>query len=652
MQKKLVILVANIILFANMHHIFSMESGSVINFAKRSGMQTLQSMQPHLYLPEVVTGKHLFDAHISHHRVLNNQINSNEMLNQFKSEALEYSGKIDKNLERIKIIQEKVKQLKAIEIKIKNLRQVIYNPENNIEMPKVPKDETGTMIYDQIYDPDDMSCGFIADKFPSTSNPLMDAVFKKIALERQLKEEQQKLKEEIKINRQANNENIRPEKQWKQYLFNQKYKEKKEGWVNRFNKGVINKGYSYIYNGLSVLNGGVKAGEIRRKDIYRPKGVGKDADVIIMVVIHGTTSHEESGFYDDTNPIEKNYQYFKRCGEKRAEKENKILHLLSFQWNGALQEEEGRQLASEALAKILDKKIDKYPNAFIWCLGHSHGCTMISNMTHKLEEIRTNNGKLGKSINSLTYFACPIRPDEPFNQPINFDNLIYLHGPNDWTTRLGRIPEKVLYPTLKTVRVGAVQGASFVVGVTSQRLKSLDLAMNAKSAAILGGVIVTMAIGGTLVALPLASTLMNRPLNHSNIFPNQADKKMIGIQIGLDGKSLKHKEVTDVIQFLPEIEERLEKHYPGHIANNALFRFEGNSKKFENSPEESFVLWLDNINKRYGENIDEKGNLITSAQIIGNQDINNNNIVLFDLDSEKEFSRQQEEISKTLNKKA
>ena len=343
--------------------------------------------------------------------------------------------------------------------------------------------------------------------------------------------------------------------------------EKKGNWVVSLKKASfdgeedINQFLPRIYNeperpisyksDNNNQHGFSKYGYIRRRDFYQPHNYSPfTKHKVVVIVVHGTWGGATPDFYDDQNPNNLSYRHIKRYAASLGEQDQAEVILESFQWQGKL-EEVNRENAAFCLKEHIN---EHYPNEKVFIITHSHGGNVVSQVTHCLD----------KPVNTLVYFACPIRLDHAFNRPhhTKYKNLIYFHSDPDMISFGGRLREE----PLKTDWALAASGAAVfgAIGSLSNHEYRFPLVCGAS----------------TLGVVAAFKEDLEKIIKQESTFPAYPGKTMIGIHVLFNGRGVGHSsmdswimgsnEIMNVSKYLPELMEALKKNYSHCFGKAAL----------------------------------------------------------------------------------
>jgi len=149
---------------------------------------------------------------------------------------------------------------------------------------------------------------------------------------------------------------------------------------------------------------------------------------ILVLTIHGT------GFsaIEDSGPLNRNYhdcttsgftgimkfarEYLLKYNKQNPKNKKRIVHLVSFEWNGKLSDTFSRKPAAEQLAEYIEGWHYKYSPLAI--VAHSHGCTIASLLTYLLSIPKINDSIYKKR-----------EKEEIFLYKARVDSLVYLNPP-------------------------------------------------------------------------------------------------------------------------------------------------------------------------------------------------------------------------------
>lgn len=217
----------------------------------------------------------------------------------------------------------------------------------------------------------------------------------------------------------------------------------------------------------------------------------------VFVIVHGTGISGESGcynkdYYDLQSPQFQSFmnyakEYVEQYNSTKELHEQKILHLISFEWNGNLLDTTSRKPAGLRLAQYLESW--NYRNSKIVCIAHSHGCNVVNFASHELRNLKKKNsyGLYKGRIKELVFFAPPCRqiiPEEDRSSIINplgkmydlcndafstkltnYNQLFVFHSPADHVVELGSVD--ALTSTLVLSTVGTV---GYYAGKTAKKV--------------------------------------------------------------------------------------------------------------------------------------------------------------------------------------
>lgn len=294
-----------------------------------------------------------------------------------------------------------------------------------------------------------------------------------------------------------------------------------------------------------------KYGYIRRRDFYQPHNYSPfTKHKVVVIVVHGTWGDKTPDFYDDQNPNNLSYRHIKRYAASLGEQDQAEVILESFQWQGKL-EEVNRENAAFCLKEHIN---EHYPNEKVFIITHSHGGNVVSQVTHCLD----------KPVNTLVYFACPIRLDHAFNRPhhTKYKNLIYFHSDPDMISFLGRLREE----PLKTDWALAASGAAACGAIGS--LSNYEYRFPVVCGA------------STLGTAFVFKKDLEKIIKQESTFPEYPGKTMIGIHVLFNGRGVGHSsidsymmgsnEIMNVTKYLPELMAELKNKYSHCFGKAAL----------------------------------------------------------------------------------
>ncbi len=344
-------------------------------------------------------------------------------------------------------------------------------------------------------------------------------------------------------------------------------------------------------------------GKLRRLDTYIPHNMNNesisDKDTVAWIVMHGTFGSGTEGYFKDKGVDERNqnYRHMKRAAAWYAFTHKKRVDLLSYKWTGATSQDHRSHIA-----KIVAEQLNtEYKDSDIVLSGHSHGCNVNNEITHLLN----------KPAKLLLHFACPVREGQPTNLPEKFEQMLYFYSEGDLVARIGRIYDYKLNSAL----IGGIGGSSLISGLVLAKnfvcktLQAIGYNIEFGNPTIEKEVV----LGAMAIAAASCEYVLRASIPGTHKFPilSTYNNKIInGFETTINGEQAWHSDVTNMIQFLPEIITKLHRKYPAHYANNALFAVDGQMNETLTLKKPKPVLLA--INNA----ISDDNNVVTKAQKI------------------------------------
>jgi hypothetical protein len=333
--------------------------------------------------------------------------------------------------------------------------------------------------------------------------------------------------------------------------------------------------------------------KIRRKESFIPTQVEDLSRKVLFILTHGTFGKMTTSFYDSYNPEDQNYRHIKYFASWYATVHKVAVDLVLFKWTGSLWDTP-RFNAAEELKKYVDAD---YPEVPLVLIAHSHGC----NIHNKFSQITKN------SIELMIHLACPKRDpkEEKYYQPMNFKQLLYFHGKADRIEPAGRLTtgkallgvsamvggiaslyvahtfspasiffrnrsagmaiiEKLLGPNAPFSQENVAKILPHVLPFLNEKgwgiieffadEKKTDVISKLSPKALSG----LMGIGTLQI---LATKKVVPTLISENYFAPQDNAVVIGLKTKINGISLGHSQLIDVLKYLPDILENISTNY-------------------------------------------------------------------------------------------
>ncbi|MFA6066575.1 MAG: hypothetical protein WC707_05345 [Candidatus Babeliaceae bacterium] len=373
-----------------------------------------------------------------------------------------------------------------------------------------------------------------------------------------------------------------------------------------------------------------------------------DPRLRLLALWHGTWGRETPSFKEvdekrrkeldeDGNFSYENFNHFKRYGEWLATQKQAKLELISLSWKG-FNTDEARLRGGELLAQYFNG-VDKYKNAEIHGIGHSHGCNAFLCAANSMEH---------NPFERLILIAYPIRKDQPEYQGKYFKELVYLHSKGDGcrpfsehvlsrgdsVVNAAQVSMKKLKEDLQeNAKEVSITYTKMVIGAVAFGIGfpailatvTSDLEDAVKTLALRVPALVIAAGATTLASSSagcVAGTIEYNALTKHKLAP-QNGKIIVRLVVTMNGKSPTHTGIVDRAEDLVKIMSQLETKYPLHYSQSAHFAVDVDKRISKKNPvfitiinDEPFKIKPKQVYKNFdGKHVVDINNLQAHAEL-------------------------------------